>query len=243
MFQSLFRNLSPVVKNLLIINGIFYLAQLAIPGFTDYFSLYYPESSQFRAYQIATHFFMHSQVTFMHIIFNMFALVMFGPQIERVLGAKRFLSYYFITAFGAAFLHQLVNWIQIQQFVDSVDGETLEMIKSTGYDLLAEGRNWSDPTVGKLNHLYNTPVLGASGAVFGLLAAFAYYFPNTKLMLLFPPIPIKAKFFVLGYAAIELFSGISNSPGDNVAHFAHLGGALFGIIMMLIWKKDTSRFY
>lgn len=243
MFQSLFRNLSPVVKNLLIINGIFYLAQLAIPGFTENFSLYYPESSQFRAYQIATHFFMHSQHSFIHIFFNMFALIMFGPQIERVLGPKRFLIYYAITAFGAAFLHQFVNWIQIQQLISDLDLLSIEEISKNGYDLLSGGKNWSDPTLGKLNHLYNTPVLGASGAVFGLLAAFAYYFPNTKLMLMFPPIPIKAKFFVLGYAAIELFSGISNSPGDNVAHFAHLGGALFGIILMLIWKKDNSRFY
>ena len=241
MFQSLFRNLSPVVKNLLIINGVFFLAQNLIGGFSENLSLYYFESSHFRAWQLVTHFFMHGGIG--HIFFNMFALVMFGSQIERVLGEKRFLIYYFITAFGAALLHQFAIYIEIQQFKSLISTDSYNVILNYSNLFDTEFSPSEINSVNSLVPLIHTPVLGASGAVFGLLAAFAYYFPNTKLMLMFPPIPIKAKFFVLGYAAIELFSGISNSPGDNVAHFAHLGGALFGIILVLIWKKDTSRFY
>lgn len=241
MFQNLLNNISPVVKNLLIINVIFFLAQNLVPGFSEGFSLYYLYSDQFRAWQVVTHFFMHGGIG--HIFFNMFALIMFGSALEKIWGAQRFLAFYFITAFGAAFLHQFVVGIQINQLQDGLDSSIISEIKSNGYSLLLGGQNWSDSITGELNLLYNTPVLGASGAVFGLLAAYAYYFPNTKLMLLFPPIPIKAKYFVIGYAAIELFSGISNRAGDNIAHFAHLGGALFGIILVLIWKKDTTRFY
>lgn len=241
MLQNILRNLSPVVKNLLIINAIFFLAQNLIPGFTENLSLYFFQSTEFRAWQIVTHFFMHGSIG--HIFFNMFALVMFGSNLERVLGAQRFLAFYFITAFGAAFLHQFVNWIEIAQLAKDYDSTIIEEVRLTGIEILNSGRNWSDPNLANLNYAYNTPVLGASGAVFGLLAAFAYYFPNTELFLMFIPFPIKAKYFVIGYAAMELFSGISNRPGDNVAHFAHLGGALFGILLVLFWKKNSNRFY
>ena len=123
----------------------------------------------------------------------------------------------------------------------------LNQILTEGFEYLRNNKNYVDPIMGQLNLslflLYNTPVIGASGAVFGLLAAFGYLFPNTELYLMFIPIPIKAKYFVMGYAAIELYSGIANNPGDNVAHFAHLGGALVGILMVIIWQRQKNQFY
>lgn len=240
MFQALFRNMSPVVKNLLIINGIFFLAQLMIPGFTEELSLHYFESSEFKFYQVAAHFFMHG--SFIHIFFNMFALVMFGPPLERIWSAQRFLVFYFITAFGAAFLHQLAIYIEIQQLIPLVSEKTVNTI----FELDEFGRfeyNSEDAIYGKtLGRLIHSPMLGASGAVYGILAGFAYYFPNTQLMLLFPPIPIKAKYLVLILVGFDLFMGLGSS-GSNIAHFAHLGGALFGIVLVLIWQRNKNQFY
>ena len=164
----------------------------------------------------------------------MFALWMFGKTLENMWGAKRFLSYYIITALGAAALHLAVSQFQIFQLIDSK--EVLELAKQGMY-------NTSNLNSLRLTQLVTTPTVGASGAVFGLLAAFGYLFPNTELMLLFPPIPIKAKYFVIGYAALELYLGISNNPSDNVAHFAHLGGALVGIIIVLYWGKNRNSFF
>jgi len=230
MFQYLLRNLTPVVKNLIIINALFYLAQFLIDGFTEQFALYYFESDNFEFYQIATHFFMHAPNSFLHILFNMFALVMFGPPLERIWSPQKFLLFYFISAFGALFLHQAVMYFQVQDLKELLaiyeEGsmeyyQTLRSIKTTEF----------------------TPMLGASGAIFGVLAAFAFYFPNTELMLLFPPIPIKAKWMVLILVGFDFFMGIGNYSGDNVAHFAHLGGALFGFILVLIWQRNKSDFY
>tara|TARA_B100000900_G_C20165326_1_gene547625 strand:- start:38 stop:559 length:522 start_codon:yes stop_codon:yes gene_type:complete len=173
----------------------------------------------------------------------MFALVIFGTQLEKVWGPQRFLSYYIICALGASVLHLLVNYIRIQNFEANLSYEELELFKSTAYEAWKEGKNFIDPTLAQLNIMYHSPMIGASGAVFGLLAAFGYLFPNTELMLLFPPIPIKAKYFVIGYAVIELYLGFSNNPGDNVAHFAHLGGALIGILILLYWQKGKTNFF
>ena len=240
MFGQLFRNMPEVVKNLLIINVLFFIGQSILPAIDINLSLFPIVSEQFRPWQLATHFFMHGNL--MHLFFNMFALVIFGSQLERVWGPKRFLIYYFLTALGAAFLHLIVNYIRIKNFEVLFSPDELNIILSEGYDLLNSGYNYNGDG-GVLNAMYNVPMIGASGAVFGLLAAFGYLFPNTKLMLLFPPIPIKAKFFVIIYAAIELFSGIANMPGDNVAHFAHLGGALIGILLVLYWNKNRNSFF
>ncbi len=243
MFSNLIRNISPVVKNLLIINVLFYVAQWTFPSIMQNLELYPVVSQDFKPWQLATHFFMHSPFSIGHIFFNMFALVIFGTQLERVWGAQRFLSYYIICALGASILHLLVNYIRIQNFEANLSYEELELFKTTAYEAWKESKNFIDPTLAQLNIMYHSPMIGASGAVFGLLAAFGYLFPNTELMLLFPPIPIKAKYFVIGYAVIELYLGFSNNPGDNVAHFAHLGGALIGILILLYWQKGKTNFF
>lgn len=243
MFSNLLKNISPVVKNLLLINILFYIAQWTIPSFTQNLELYPISSEDFKPWQLATHFFMHSPYSIGHIFFNMFALVIFGSQLERVWGAQRFLGYYISCALGAAVLHLGVNYYRIHLIEISLSIEDLELFRNAAYDAFQKGMNFKDPVLAQLNLLHHTPMLGASGAVFGLLAAFGYLFPNTELMLLFPPIPIKAKYFVIGYAALELYLGVSNNPSDNVAHFAHLGGALVGIIIVLYWGKNRNSFF
>lgn len=229
-----------VVKNLLIINGLFYLATAAMPELTHLFGAYYYDSPYFEPWQIITHMFMHG--SFMHIFFNMFALWMFGTAIERIWGPKRFLIYYLITGFGAFVLHYAVVAWQVHGVVDQLGPEAVETIKTQGVKLWADGRNYTDPLMAQLNIFYNVPVVGASGAVFGILLAFGMMFPDVRLMLLFFPVPIKAKYFVIGYGVIELFSGIANRPGDNVAHFAHLGGMLFGFILIKYWRRRGNKY-
>jgi len=241
--SSAFGNMPEVVKNLLIINGLFYLATVVMePQGVDLSRIlgaFYWDSVHFRPWQIITHMFMHG--SFMHIFFNMFALWMFGSAIEKIWGAKKFLTYYLITGFGAFLLHYAVVAFQIQQLIPEVSPEMLQDIKENGLNIIMGNQNYTNPTFAKLNLLYNIPVVGASGAVFGILLAFGMMFPNTRLMLLFFPVPIKAKYFVIGYGAIELFSGIANRPGDNVAHFAHLGGMLFGFILIKYWNSKNGN--
>jgi membrane associated rhomboid family serine protease len=232
--------MSPAVKNILILNVIFFFAQWALPQFMPSLMLFPFGSENFEPWQLATHFFMHGGIG--HLFFNMFALVIFGSNLERVWGPKRFLIYYIACAFGAALIHMLVNYLRIQGIEAQLSSAEINQVYNEGFDLLNTGYNYQG-IGGELNSLLNTPMLGASGAVFGLLAAFGYLFPNTELMLLFPPIPIKAKFFVIGYAALELYLGFSNNPTDNVAHFAHLGGALVGIIIVLIWQRNKNQFF
>jgi len=235
MFGQLFKNMPDVVKNLLIINLLFFVAQNMISTFDYYFSLYPISSAFFKPWQLATHFFMHGNIP--HIFFNMFALVIFGSQLEKIWGPKRFLTYYFITAIGAAFLHLTVNYIRLISLESSLPDDIVVQLIQNG------PVQYYNPTYNEFVGMYHIPMMGASGAVFGLLAAFGYLFPNTELMLLFPPIPIKAKYFVIGYAAIELYLGMANNPGDNVAHFAHLGGALIGILLVLYWNKNRNSFF
>lgn len=240
--RSAFGGMPVVVKNLLIINGLFFLAKIALEPNVDLSGLlgaFYWKSEHFRPWQIITHMFMHGN--FMHIFFNMFALWMFGSAIERVWGPKRFLEYYLITGLGAFVLHYAVVAWQADALVQQVSADTLEMVKSEGRSLLMSNRNYTDATLAQLNFAYNVPVVGASGAVFGLLLAFGMMFPNTRLIMLFFPVPIKAKYFVMIFGAIELFSGFANRPGDNVAHFAHLGGMLFGYILIKYWNKNQFR--
>ena len=243
MFNNLLKNISPVVKNILLINVIFYIAQWTLPSFTQQLELFPVTSEDFRPWQLATHFFMHSQFSIGHIFFNMFALVIFGAQLELVWGPKRFLGYYIACALGAAVLHLGVNYFRIQNIEALLSVQDLELFRNSAYDAFQKGMNFKDPILAQLNLLHHTPMLGASGAIFGLLAAFGYLFPNTELMLLFPPIPIKAKYFVIGYAALELYLGVSNNSNDNVAHFAHLGGAFIGIIIVLYWSKKRNNFF
>ncbi len=238
--SSAFGNIPTVVKNLLIINGLFFLATLALPQLTEIFGAYYYDSPKFRLWQIVTHMFMHGN--FMHIFFNMFALWMFGTAIERVWGPKRFLNYYLITGFGAFLLHYAIVAYQAHELIAQLGPDAVERVKTEGLKMWGEGYNYGASSLADLNAIYYIPVVGASGAVFGLLLAFGMMFPNTQLMMLFFPVPIKAKYFVMIYGAIELFSGISNQPGDNVAHFAHLGGMLFGFILIKYWQKNDMNY-
>ncbi|MFA6261488.1 MAG: rhomboid family intramembrane serine protease [Bacteroidia bacterium] len=266
--------LPPVVKNLLIINGLCFLANVVLESRFNYslnslLGLYYPASTFFKPVQFLTHVFMHG--SFMHLFFNMFSLWMFGSVLENHWGAKKFFIYYFVTALGAALLHLGVNTYEVYGLNTAIESymtnpdinnfilfiqDHKQMVNARAYEQLNSFyREWmtqpGNPLYiqqsGELLQSFiqlkmNIPVVGASGAVFGLLLAFGMLFPNTKLMLIFLPIPIKAKYFVLFYGALELFQGISNNPGDNVAHFAHLGGMLFGFILIRIWKRTENPF-
>lgn len=242
----MFRDTPPVVKNLLIINILMYIAMIALSSqgidLSEYFGLHFWKSPAFYPHQLITYMFMHS-FTITHLAFNMFAVWMFGKVLESVWGSKRFLIYYMVTGIGAGIIQLLVTYIRIMPLYNQVSAEELNYITTNGYQLLQEGKNFTEPVAAQLNLMLNVTTVGASGAVFGVLLAFGMLFPNTELMLLFPPIPIKAKYFVIGYGAIELYSGIANSAGDNVAHFAHLGGMLFGFVMIKYWQKNSNHFY
>ena len=174
---------------------------------------------------------------FFHLFFNMFAVWMFGSQLENLWGSKRFLNYYILTGIGAAFLHFLIIHLQIQQLENNMINNHINLVLEQGNSLLNEGKNYINPEMAKLNKLYNTPVVGASGALFGLLLAFGMLFPNALLMFLFFPFPIKAKYFVLIYGLVELYYGLENNPNDNIAHFAHLGGMIFGFLIIKYWQS------
>lgn len=247
MLQNIFRNMPPVVKNLLLINVVLMLANFVFlsqgTNLNAILGAYYWESEYFQPYQILTHMFMHDNGGLMHIFFNMFALVMFGNHLERAWGAKRFLIFYLLCGFGAYVLHNFVTYIEIHDLLSRFSDSEWTQLSNQGYEAIRNGQNYTDATWASANAALHVPMVGASGAIFGLLAGFAYLFPNTQLMLLFPPIPIKAKWFVLIYAGLELYLGFQNSPGDSVAHFAHLGGALVGFILLLIWQRNKNRFY
>ncbi|MEN6455350.1 MAG: rhomboid family intramembrane serine protease [Prolixibacteraceae bacterium] len=243
-YRPVFGNIPPVVKNLIIINVLMLLATyvLSVRGIdlNSVLGLHFFLSPEFEPYQLVTHIFMHGG--FMHLFFNMFALWMFGRVLESVWGPKRFFIYYFVTGLGAAALHLFVNFLEFQSLVSKMSPEQVDMVMREGTSIFEQGKNYSDPLMGKLNALINVPTVGASGAVYGVLLGFGMLFPNTQLFLLFPPIPIKAKYFVIGYGLIELYLGLAR-PGSNVAHFAHLGGMLFGFLMIRYWNKHSNRFY
>jgi len=233
--------LPPVVKNLLILNGFFFLATYVLGSagnidLNDYLGLHYFASPHFQTYQFVSYMFMHG--SFSHIFFNMFALWMFGSVLEQAWGPKKFLIYYMITGIGAALIQMLVIYIQVRNVEMNLTADQIAQVHESGFELWQNGQNFSNTLMGKLNELYNMTTIGASGAVFGLLLAFGMLFPNSLIYLYFF-IPIKAKWFVIIYGAIELFSGVYYS-GSNVAHFAHLGGMIFGFILILYWKKKST---
>ena len=241
---SSFSHLPEVVKNLLIINGLFFLATITLDGmgFDMYhlFGLHQFQSDDFMPHQLITHIFMHGNLT--HLIFNMFALWMFGKVLENVWGGKRFLIYYMITGLGAAIIHLGVSQYEIMSLQAQISTTDLSRLLDDGKYVLANNQNYTNPIMGKLNLLIHTPTVGASGAVFGVLLAFGMLFPNA-LLYIYLAIPIKAKYFVILYGILELYAGISNNPADNVAHFAHLGGMIFGFLLIKYWKKSSNTFY
>ncbi len=233
-----------IVKNLLIINGLVFLATISLQSVLNIdlnaeYGLYYMGSDLFRPYQFLTYMFLHG--SFSHLFFNMFAFWMFGNSIENVWGPKRFVIYYFATGLGAAFLHQFVQYLEVTPIINQLlaNGMTMGDIQEF---LLTQRLNpnvldfISSEKLSILYGTYNAPTVGASGSVYGILLAFGMLFPNALIYLYFA-IPVKAKWLVIGYGAIELWSGLAATPGDNVAHFAHLGGMIFGFILIKIWKK------
>ncbi|MEL7121843.1 MAG: rhomboid family intramembrane serine protease [Bacteroidota bacterium] len=221
-------SLSRATKVLLIINIAFFALAFIFPELKRSLALYYFESPLFKPHQLLTHFFMHSGFT--HLLFNMYALVIFGNVVEKKMNTQPFLFLYFFSALGAFLLHMAVIWFQLSDIPDNI----ITQMQTEGAQLLSNGRNYVDEYLGEINLKLNTPSVGASGALMGVLAAFVYYFPNTKLNLIFIPIPIKAKYFVPIYMLIELFLGVSNFQWNNIAHFAHIGGAIFGWIAVLL---------
>ena len=235
-------SIPPITRNILIINAIVWLACLAFErlniDLANILGIHYFQSRGFQLFQIITYMFTHVNLT--HIFFNMFAVFMFGTVLERRWGAKRYLSYYMITGIGAGLIQILVCHCRIQLLLPDLPAEALNAVHGQGYDLLRQNMNFVEK-LGDLNLLYNVTTIGASGAVFGILLAFGMLYPNTPLFLMFIPIPIKAKYFVVIYGLIELYLGFANHAGDNVAHFAHLGGMLFGLIMLLYWRQKEKK--
>lgn len=217
-----FSSLPPVVKNLVILNGIMLIITFITGNFMyEKFALFYFESPLFKPYQLLTHMFMHG--SFFHLFFNMYALVIFGIVLEQVWGSQKFFLYYLVTGIGAALLHSLVIFIEVSQLKEAYEAGNIMAINS-------------------IEIINRTPTVGASGAVYGVLLAYGMLFPNNVLQLIFPPIALKAKWFVVIFGAIELFLGISR-PGSNIAHFAHLGGMIFGYLLILYWKKKNRMYF
>lgn len=223
MFDQL--NTRSIVFNLIAINVVMFIATNFI-GDSMYalFALHYPASEMFKPLQVVTHMFMHGNLG--HLFFNMFALFMFGSVLERVWGPKRFLLFYFVTGLGAVALHLAVQAVIVYNFTGSIN-PSMAMLES-------------EP--GVLSTYFSSTV-GASGALFGILVGFGMLFPNTELYLMFIPIPVKAKYFITFYVLAEIYMGFSMYGSDNVAHFAHLGGALFGFIIIKIWNRNRDYLY
>lgn len=264
--------LPTVVKNLLIINGIFYFATVVFESklgleLTRYLALFFPASEYFFPHQYVTHLFMHGSL--LHLFSNMFALWMFGNILENVWGPRRFLTYYLVTGIGAALIHTLATWFELEQMRNELDFYLSSGDPVDFRELVMQYSRYIDPANSiRLNEFINAwmnmpqsemmkqqalefgqdllrlkqdiPTVGASGAVFGVLLAFGMLFPNTIIYIYFA-IPMKAKWFVLLYGVFELYSGIRSNPEDNVAHFAHLGGMLFGYLLIRHWKRTSMH--
>ena len=238
MLSNLFRNIPPITLNLLIINVLMFFGVSVLPQFGEILSLHYFESSLFYPHQIITHIFMHGDIT--HLFFNMFMLVMVGSHLERVWNGKKYLIIYFVSAIGAVMLQYVSNWYQLKD----VSPEVWEIINTQGVELMTgfPKQNFSNPILGNPNAALNNGMVGASGAIMGLMASFAYLFPNTEFNIYFV-LPVKAKYFIPVLIFIDLYLGTRNFEYDNVAHWAHIGGAIAGLFTTIIWNKNRSNFY
>lgn len=259
----MFGNIQPVTKNLLLLNVAMFLLML----FFEYqgqgvdlgslLGAHYFGTPLFEPYQLVSHFFMHGG--FFHILMNMYILVMFGSFLERLWGPKRYFILYIASALGAVLLYNSVGFFQILELKETIHNSNAVaalngLLKETGghitdANLMEIAQRYGITTQVQYDALGDyaiksiVPMVGASGAIFGLLAAFAILFPNTELMLIFPPIPIKAKWLIGGYFVFEVYSSFQNNAGDNVAHLAHVGGAIVGAILVLIWRRTGKNFY
>lgn len=263
------QRLTPVVKNLLIINVAIFILQNILGGidFTERISLWKLGSENFQPYQFFTYMFAHGSL--FHILFNMLGLVFLGPLLEQFWGSKRFVTFYLICGLGAGVLYNGIEYFRAQSLkndveayinspgpsdfnrliLDHIDNPTTQVFNFIDkYDRNPDDEYLEQQSISLARQLYKETVnygsmLGASGAVYGILMAFGLLFPNTELMLLFPPIPVKAKYLVLALGLIALYSGFNRSAGDNVAHFAHLGGMIFAYIMIKYWQGRRDKFY
>lgn len=226
------RSVPETIKQLIVINIIFYFGSQFLGDLSyDILALHYFENDKFLISQLVTHMFMHGSLS--HILFNMFGLWMFGSPLEQMWGKQKFLFFYFSAGLGAAALQMFVYNFQVQTLYDVIELNNLSL---SDPDLLLNYMSQSD--YNQALSSFNSVMVGASGAIYGVLVAFAFSFPNSKLMLLFPPIPIKAKYFVPLLILIDLFFGLSSFSIGSIAHFAHIGGALIGLIMVLYWKRN-----
>jgi membrane associated rhomboid family serine protease len=235
---SFLNSIPPVVKNLIGINIVLFLASIVTPtifsrmglnvDLNDILGMHYWESSKFNPAQLVTYAFMHGGLA--HIFFNMFGLYMFGGILEHVWGTKRFLIYYLVTAIGAGLVQQIFWSVEFHSTLTAIN-QAISSDVLNAPSLIEQKRLFLDSP--------NFITIGASGSIFGLLLAFGWLFPEERLFLMFIPVPIKARIFVFIYGVVELFQGVANFTGDNVAHFAHLGGMLFGAILILMWKKKN----
>ena len=238
-------NITETVKQLLIINILFFIGSQFVPTSYDFLALHYFESEKFKLWQPLSSMFMHGGIT--HILFNMFALWMFGSVVEKTFGPKKFLILYFLAGFGGFILFNLVNYFQIQDLKDIIQSQGIPFSEIYNYSRLnIQGALYNIPdnfrsTQEAINLIndFRTPMVGASGAIYGLLLAFAVLYPDEKLMLIFFPVPIKAKYFIPIMVLIEFYMGYKNI--GNVAHFAHLGGGLIGFLLARSWKKNLYR--
>ena len=214
-------NVPTAVKNIIIINALIMVMTALNKTFMyETFALFYPTSPFFHWWQPVTHMFMHGG--FWHLFFNMYTLFIFGTVLERVWGTKKFLVFYFVTGLGAALIHTGVEWIQMQSWLGAA----------------ADG---SPAALASIHAMKMTPTVGASGAIYGVLMGYAMLYPDSMLTLLFPPISLKAKWFVFIFAAIELLTGVTGT-GGGIAHFAHLGGLIFGFALIWYWKKNRTLY-
>ncbi len=247
----MFQHIPPVTKNILLLNITIFIVALflASRGMDLHLESHYVNSPLFKPYQMITHMFMHSKTDFLHIVFNMFLLVSFGSHLERIWGPKRFFLFYMASGIGAFMLYNAMGVIQIMELKQNLiqigyDMDVLNhQITQKLFDQIQLLSNDSQYIIQEYISYSYSSMVGASGAIFGLLAGFAILFPNTELMLLFPPIPIKAKYLIGGYLIFEIYNSIYNT-GDSIAHLAHVGGAIVGIALVLYWRKtDRNHFY
>jgi membrane associated rhomboid family serine protease len=222
---------------------MFFATQLYGDQMFQWMSLWFPKNPNFEWWQIVSHMFMHGNL--MHIVFNMYALWAFGTPLERIWGRNKFLFFYFSAGLGSAALHSGVNFFLFNEGISALEGAGIA--RTQIMDILANGQyspGWyniaSKATIDNMLSAYNTPAVGASGAIYGILVAFAFMYSEAKLMLIFLPVPIKAKYFVPILIAVDLIFGIGN-VNTGIAHFAHIGGALIGFIMMWYWKKNQFK--
>lgn len=233
------RNLTPAVKNIIIINVVMMIARYLKPYvMIETFSLFFPASPYFEFWQPVTYMFMHGD--FLHLLFNMYTLVIFGTVLERVWGAKKFLIFYFVTGIGAALVHMGVMWLEFNNLVESL-GMLPAEAAAKAKEIVANGHAMAPVGFGVVRDFLSIPTVGASGAIYGILMGYAMLYPDSIMRLLFPPVSLKAKWFVLIFAGIELLLGVSSSA-SGIAHFAHLGGLIFAFLLLIYWKKKRKLY-